>query len=156
MFFFFSFISLAIGLSVLLIFSKNNELSIAVFFFFYIFLSFFFFSFFFFCFLGPHPWHMKVHRVRVELDLQLPAYTTTIAVGESHPSLQPTPQLTAMPDPLNHWARPGIEPESSWMLSQISFHWAMTGTAMFFSSLFLWFLFALNLTFSSFSSFLRR
>ena len=30
--------------------------------------------------------------------------------------LRPTPQLTAMPYPFIHWARPGIEPTSSWIL----------------------------------------
>ena len=30
--------------------------------------------------------------------------------------LPPTPQLTAKPDPLTHWARPGIEPATSWFL----------------------------------------
>ena len=34
----------------------------------------------------------------------------------SEPCLQPTPQLTAMPDHLTHWARPGIEPAFSWIL----------------------------------------
>ena len=34
----------------------------------------------------------------------------------SKPHLQPTPQLTAMPDPLTHWARPGIKSVSSWIL----------------------------------------
>ena len=34
-----------------------------------------FFSFLF-VFLGPHPWHMEVPRLGVQLDLQLPAYTT--------------------------------------------------------------------------------
>ena len=30
--------------------------------------------------------------------------------------LWPTQQLSAMLDPLTHWARPGIEPKSSWVL----------------------------------------
>ena len=34
----------------------------------------------------------------------------------SEPSLQLTPQLTAMLHPLIHWIRPGIEPISSWLL----------------------------------------
>ena len=29
--------------------------------------------------LGPHPWHMEVSRLGVELELQLPAYTTVTA-----------------------------------------------------------------------------
>ena len=35
--------------------------------------------FFFPCFLGPHPWHMVVSRLGIQLELQLPAYTTAIA-----------------------------------------------------------------------------
>ena len=33
----------------------------------------------------------------------------------SEPCLRPTSQLMAMPDHLTHWARPGIEPASSWI-----------------------------------------
>ena len=42
---------------------------------------------FFFWFLGPHSWHMKVARIEVKLELQLPAYN----VG-SEPRLWPTTQ----------------------------------------------------------------
>ena len=36
-------------------------------------------------FLRPYPWHMKVPRLRVELELQLPTYTTaTAALDPSH------------------------------------------------------------------------
>ena len=31
-----------------------------------------FFFFFFFFFLGPHPWHMEVPSLGVQLELQLP------------------------------------------------------------------------------------
>ena len=42
------------------------------------FSSFLFFSFiFFFFFLGPHLQHMEIPRLGVEIELQLPAYTTT-------------------------------------------------------------------------------
>ena len=34
----------------------------------------------------------------------------------SEPYLQPTPELTAMTDPLTHWARPEIKPASSRIL----------------------------------------
>ena len=34
----------------------------------------------------------------------------------SEPCLQPTPELMAMPDPLAHRVRPGIESTSSWLL----------------------------------------
>ena len=36
--------------------------------------------------------------------------------ARSEPRLPPTPQLAATPDPLTHWARPGIKPASSWIL----------------------------------------
>jgi len=61
------------------------------------------------CFLGLHPWHTAVPRLGVELELQLPAYTTATATF-------PTPQLTAFTEYLTHWVRPGIEPASSWVL----------------------------------------
>ena len=44
-----------------------------------------FFSFFFCLFLGPHPRHMGVPRLGVELELQLPAHPT--ATATSDPSL---------------------------------------------------------------------
>ena len=34
----------------------------------------------FFVFLGPHPQHMEVPRLEVKSELQLPAYTTAIAM----------------------------------------------------------------------------
>ena len=37
----------------------------------------------------------------------------------SGPYLCYTPLLTAMPDPLTQWARPGIKPASSWTLYQV-------------------------------------
>ena len=41
--------------------------------------------FIYFCFLGPHPQHIEVPRLGVELELQLPAYTpTTAAWGPGH------------------------------------------------------------------------
>ena len=40
------------------------------------------FLFFFFCFLGPQLQHMEVPRLGVELELQLPAYTTATAMPD--------------------------------------------------------------------------
>ena len=37
--------------------------------------------FFFFVLLGLHSWHMEVPRLGVELELQLPAYTTARATA---------------------------------------------------------------------------
>ena len=46
------------------------------------FKSFFFFFFFFFGFLGQRPQHMEVPRLGVELELELPAYTTATATPD--------------------------------------------------------------------------
>ena len=45
-------------------------------------------SLFFFSLIGPHPKYMEVPRLGVELELQLPAYTT----AQSNPDSQPTEQ----------------------------------------------------------------
>ena len=72
--------------------------------------------FFFSClFLGSHMWHMEVPRRGVEMELsrqstpqvqqhqsQASAATCTIAHGNTRS--------------LTHWAKPGIEPASSWIL----------------------------------------
>ena len=57
------------------------------------------FAFFFF-FVGPHPHLMEVTRLRVKLELQMPAYTTAHSSSGS----------------LTHWARPGIELATLWFL----------------------------------------
>ena len=77
-----------------------------------------FFFFFFSLFLGPHPSHMEVPRLGVELELQLTATATatSTATARSELHLRPTLQLMAMSDHLTHWARPRIEPVSSWIL----------------------------------------
>ena len=36
-------------------------------------------------FLGPHLWHMEISRLRVESELQLPAYTTATAIATATP-----------------------------------------------------------------------
>ena len=65
--------------------------------------------------LGLYPWHMEVPRLGVESKLQLPAYTTATAMWDpSHIcDLQHSSRQRQI---LNHSARPGIEPVSSWML----------------------------------------
>ena len=35
-----------------------------------------------FCFIGPHPWNTEVPRLGVELELQLLAYSTVIAMQD--------------------------------------------------------------------------
>ena len=83
-----------------------------------------------FCFLGLHPQHMEVPRLGVELELQLPAYTTASAMrGVScvydlhHSSKQWQMGLT-------HWERPGFEPTSSWILVGFVNLWATKGTPL--------------------------
>ena len=56
--------------------------------------------FFSFVFLGLHLWRMEVPRLGAELELQLLAYATAENNARS-----PT-----------QWARPGMEPASSWIL----------------------------------------
>ena len=51
--------------------------------------NFFFFSYLFF-FLGPHLQHIKVPRLGIKLELQLPVYTTDSNAGFNL-CLQPTP-----------------------------------------------------------------
>ena len=67
-----------------------------------------------FLFLRLHLRHMEVPRLEVQLDLQLPAYATATAMWDlshicnlHHSSLKH--QI------LTYWARPGIEPTSSWI-----------------------------------------
>ena len=79
-------------------------------------------------FLGPHPWHMEVPR---------------LGSNWSHSPCRPTPQpqqhrIWAMSATctiahsntrsLTHWARPGIEPVSSWILVRFVTLWATRGT----------------------------
>jgi len=96
-----------------------------------VFLFFVFCFLFFFVFLGPHPRHMEVPRLGVELELLLPAYA----------------RATAMPDPscvcnLHHssWQRQILNPLSEardqtrnpMVPSRIHFHCAITGAQVFF------------------------
>ena len=42
----------------------------------------YFILFLIFCFLGPHPWHMEIPRLGVQLELPLPAYATAAAMQD--------------------------------------------------------------------------
>ena len=80
---------------------------------------------FFFVFLRPHPWHREVPRLGVQLELQLPAYTTATATGDpSHICNLHNGNARC----LTHWTRPGMEPTSSWILVGFVNTWTMTGT----------------------------
>ena len=70
-------------------------------------------------FLGPHPWHMEVPRLEVELDLWLLAYATATETPDlSCVWAVSVTYTTACGNTrsLTHWARPGIEPANSWFL----------------------------------------
>ena len=47
------------------------------------------FFFFFFCFLGPHLLQMEAPRLRVQSELQLPAYTTITATQDPRHTCNP-------------------------------------------------------------------
>ena len=55
--------------------------------------------FLFFGFLGPYPWHMEAPRLELKSELHLLAYTKATATWDPSLRLQPTLQLTVMPDP---------------------------------------------------------
>ena len=66
--------------------------------------SFFCFCLFVFCLLGSHQGHMEVPRLDIELELQLPAYATTIATWDpSHHicSLYHSSWQSGIPNPLS-------------------------------------------------------
>ena len=69
-----------------------------------------------FRFLGLHPRHMEIPRPGVELEPQL------LGLHLSHGHARS----------LTHWARSGIEPESSWILVGFVNQWATTGTPRVF------------------------
>ena len=87
------------------------------------------FFFFFLPFLGPFPRHMEVTPKARGL-------IGTIATGLHHshsntgsePHLQPYTTTHSNTGSLTHWARPGIEPTTSWFPVGFVSHWAMTGT----------------------------
>ena len=74
-------------------------------------------------FLGPHLQHVEVSRLGVKSELQLPTYT--IATATAMPDLRCVCNLCYS---LTHWARPRIEPTSSWILVRFLICWDTTGT----------------------------
>ena len=71
------------------------------------------------CFSGPHPWHIEVPRLGVKSELQLQACTIATAMQDiSH--LCDLDHSSWQCRTLTQWARPGIEPASSWILVGLS------------------------------------
>jgi len=94
------------------------------------FFSFFFLFFFVFLpFLEPLPWHMEVPRLGVYWSwsywpMPEPQQRRIWAVSATYTT---THSNTGS---LTHWARPGIEPATSWFLMGFVNHWATMGTPM--------------------------
>ena len=81
-------------------------------------------------FLGLHLWHMEIHRLRSWIRAAAAGPHHSHSRAGSEPHSWPTPQLVTMPDPLTHWARPGIKPTSSWVLVRFLTHWTTRGTPL--------------------------
>ena len=56
--------------------------------------------------LGPHSWHMEFPRLGVEFDRNSQIQAMSATYTTTHNNARS----------LTHWARPGIEPSSSWKL----------------------------------------
>ena len=85
-----------------------------------------FILFYFLLFLGPHLRHMEIPRLGFELELQLLAYATDTATLIQATSVTHT-TAHGNAGSLTHWARPGTEPEFSWILVGFLKSWAMKG-----------------------------
>ena len=91
-------------------------------------MYFFFFLSFFLLFLWAAPVAYGGSQARGRIGAAAAGPRQSHSNTRSEPRLQPTPQLMAMPDPLTHWARPGTEPTTSWVLVRFVNHCATTGT----------------------------
>ena len=96
--------------------------------------SFLFLFFFFFCLFRVAPAAYGGSQARGRIRAIYTGLSHSHSKTGSKQCLWPTPQLTAMLDPLTHWARPGIEPESSWTLIRFasSEPWWEFHTTLFF------------------------
>ena len=116
-----------------LIKSNGSEFTSTHFFSFLFFLSFFLFSFFFglFVFLWLHPQNMEVPRLGVQLELQLPAYTTATEmqdpsrVCDLHHSSWQCWSLNPLSEPGSN-----LHPHEH---SRVRYRWATVGTPSFSS-----------------------
>ena len=86
-----------------------------------------FLFFVFLPFLGPHPQHMDV-QARGLIGAIATGLCQSHSNARSEPRLRPTTIAQGTAGSLTHWARPGIEPATSWLLVGFVNHWATTGT----------------------------
>ena len=93
-------------------------------------LVFFFVCLFLFCFLGPHLWHMEIPRLRVESELHLLAYTTTISNAMLDPSLlcDLCCSLWQQHQLLNPLSGPKYRTHILMDTGWVHYHWATMGT----------------------------
>ena len=90
------------------------------------------FSFFLFCLFRVTPAAYGSSQARVQIRATAAGLCHSHSNVRSEPPLQPTLQLTGMPDPLTHWASPGIKPQSSWILVGFVKGWATKGNPISF------------------------
>ena len=84
------------------------------------------FLFSIFCFLEPHVWHMEVPRLGVKSELQLPSYTTAIAMQDPSwvSQLHHRSQQCWILNPLSKARdRTGVLKDAS----QVRYHWGIRG-----------------------------
>ena len=79
------------------------------------------------CLSGPYVWHIEVSRLGIESELYFrptpqPQQQGTWAKPSTYTTLHSNTRS------LTHWARPGIEPASSWILVGFLTRWATMGT----------------------------
>ena len=87
-----------------------------------------FFSFFL---LGLHLQHMDVLRLGVQLELQLPAYTTATATSDPRRVGNLHHHSSQQCQTLNPLSKASEETRNLMVLSRIHFHCATTGTPFF-------------------------
>ena len=83
---------------------------------------------FIYLFLRPHPPHTEVPRPEAESELQVQTYTTGTATQIRAVSATYT-TAHGNTGSLTHWARPVVEPTSSWILVRFVNHWTHEGNS---------------------------
>ena len=82
----------------------------------------------FFFFFTAAPVAYGSSEARGQIRVAAAGLCHTHSNSGSELPLWPAPQLIAMPDPLTHWVRPGMEPTSSWILVGFLTCWDTTET----------------------------
>ena len=87
-----------------------------------------FFSFLFSCLFRAAPTTYGGSWVKGWIKAVATGLHHSHSNARSELHLRPIPQLTAVPDPLTHWARPGGQTRVLMVTSQLCYHWATVGT----------------------------